>query len=969
MKRNLWLVLVLLMVPALVLAQAQTTGRINGRVTDENGAPLPGATVTVNNQSLQLERTTTTGQNGDFLFALLPTGNYEVTVAAEGRQPEVYRFRLELGQTVPVNAQLAPGQVVSEEITVTGVATALETTTIGENFDYENEVESLPITARDIESVATLSPNISYGPTGGTISISGAPSFDTTVMLDGAEVSDPYFGSAPDLYLEDAVEEVQVLTSGVSARYGRFQGGIINAITKSGSNEFEGTLRAELENEDWNSSSPFEEARADDLQETYQATLGGYIVKDRLWFFVGGRTIPETVTSRTASGTRESFSTTYNEDRWQAKLRAALSENHLVDLSYLQFDSESLNSPGLTAGEARAVGHRTDPRDTITASYQGVLGANTFLEFQATQKNVEINSGGDPSKGDPFIEYFTSTVYNNGWWDFTDPSVRDNETAAANLTHSLSTESLGSHTLEGGIQFVRSTTGGENRQSSTGYNLLALNTGRFYAGQVNGAPRYNFETGYMYRWLAVPLGGDQVLDNYGAYLQDGWNLNKFRFDLGIRYDQYDGTGPLPQFNLSFDDISPRLGVTYSFTPSWQIQATYGRYISRFNDNVANNATGVANAPRIEHLYTGPDLSNLTADQVSQILRDNQYWTVVTSYIDPTQPTTFLANDINAPYADDINVSLRHALPRNSGSVVLSYINRDYKDLLDDFIGLVCTNQGLCDANDTTNVVAPGGGAAFPLDTTVWANNPDAERQYRALTAVFDYRPTSRWSLTGNYTFAKTEGNYEGEAGNQPSSGSNLGNYPLSVINTSPFGYTDDDIRHRVNLLGTYSFDFNRAGALTLGSIVYYQSGRNWSKTATRPYTATPGYISGGNPPGTFTRFFGERGAERFSDWWQLDLSARYELPIFSDFNVFLKLAVTNVLDNDELIRFQTTGTTVLNPDGTRSWVPSRTAADAAAGRCGLDSEPSRNCAAFGRIRNEFDYQTPRQYQVTVAFDF
>jgi outer membrane receptor protein involved in Fe transport len=961
MKRNLWLVLVLLMVPALVLAQAQTTGRINGRVTDESGAPLPGATVTVNNQSLQLERTTTTGQNGDFLFALLPTGNYEVTVAAEGRQPEVYRFRLELGQTVPVNAQLAPGQVVSEEITVTGVATALETTTIGENFDYETEVESLPITARDIESVATLSPNISFGPTGGTLSISGAPSFDTTVMLDGAEVSDPYFGSAPDLYLEDAVEEVQVLTSGVSARYGRFQGGIINAITKSGSNEFEGTLRAELENEDWDSSTPFDEVREDDLQETYQATLGGYIVKDRLWFFVGGRTIPETVTSRTATGTREAFSTTFNEDRWQAKLRSALSENHLVDLSYLSFDSESLNSPGLTAGEARAVGHRTDPRETFTASYQGVLGSNTFLEIQATQKNVEINSGGDPAKGDPFIEYFTNTVYNNGWWDFTDPSVRDNETAAANLTHSLSTENLGSHTLEGGIQFVRSTTGGENRQSSTGYNLLALNTGRFYTGQVNGTPRYSFETGYMYRWLAVPLGGDQVLDNYGAYLQDGWTLNKWRFDLGVRYDQYDGTGPLPQFNLEFDDISPRVGVTYSFTPSWQVQATYGRYISRFNDNVANNATGVANAPRIEHIYTGPDLQNLTADQVSQILRDNQFWTSVTAYIDPTQPTTFLANDINAPYADDYNLSLRHALPRNSGSVVLSYIRRDYEDLLDDFIGLVCTNQGLCDAQDTTSVVAPGGGAAFPLDTTVWANNPNAERQYRALTAVFDLRPTSRWAVSGNYTYAKTEGNYEGEAGNQPSSGSNLGNYPLSVIDSSPFGYTDDDIRHRVNLLGTYSFDFNRAGALTLGSIVYYQSGRAWSRVATRPYTPTPGYISGGNPPGTFSRFFGERGSERFNDWWQLDLSARYELPIFSDFNVFLKAAVTNVLNNDELRAFQTTGTTVLNSDGTRSWAP--------AGTCGLDDEPNRNCSSFGRIRNELDYQPPRQVQLTVAFDF
>lgn len=962
MKRNLWLVLVLLMVPALVLAQAQTTGRINGRVTDENGAPLPGATITVNNSALQLERTATTGSNGEFLFALLPTGNYEVTVTSEGRQPEVYRFRLGVGETVPVNAQLAPGQVVSEEITVTGVATALETTTIGENFDYENEVEALPITSRDIESVASLSPNISFGPTPGTLSISGAPSFDTTVMLDGAEVSDPYFGSAPDLYLEDAVEEVQVLTSGVSARYGRFQGGVVNAITKSGSNEFEGTLRAELANEDWNSSSPFGEAREDELQETYQATLGGYIVKDRLWFFVGGRTIPETASASTTSGTRETITTAYNEDRWQAKIRGAISENHLVDLSYLKFDSESVDRPGLPAGEARAIGARQDPRETLTASYQGVLGANTFLEFQATQKNVEINEGGDPSRGDPFIEYFTSTVYNNGWWDFNDPSVRDNDTAALNLTHSLSTENLGSHTLEAGVQWVRSTTGGENRQSSTGYNLLALNTGDFYAGQgPDGRARFNFQSGYMYRWVAVPLGGDQQLDNYAAYLQDGWTLNKWRFDVGVRYDKYDGSGPLPQFNMNFDDFSPRLGVTYSFTPSWQLQATYGKYISRFNDNVANNATGVANAPRLEHLYTGPDLRNLTAEQVSQILRDNRFWTIVTAYIDPTQPTTYLADDISAPYADDYNLSIRHALPRNSGSVVLSYINREYKDLLDDFIGQVCSDQGFCEAGDTTSVVAPGGGAAFPLDSTVWANNDQAKREYEAITAVWDYRPTSRWQFSGNYTYSKTQGNYEGEARNQPSSGSNIGNYPLTSVDVAPYGYTDDDIRHRVNLLGSYSFDFNRAGALTLGSIVYYQSALPYSRTATVQYGRNPGYISGGNAPGTYTRFFSERGAFRFNDWWQLDLSARYELPIFSDFNVFLKLAVTNVLDNDELRSWQTTGRTVRNADGSLSWLPS--------GNCGLDSEPSRNCTAYNRIRNETDYQPPRAYLLTVAFDF
>ena len=110
------------------------------------------------------------------------------------------------------------------------------------------------------------------------------------MLLDGSELSDPYYGWAPNsLYLEDAVAEVQVLTSGVSARYGRFRGGVINAISKSGTNEWEATLRAELSKPSWNAQTPFGEEQSDALEEVYHLTAGGFFWRDRVWFFGGFR--------------------------------------------------------------------------------------------------------------------------------------------------------------------------------------------------------------------------------------------------------------------------------------------------------------------------------------------------------------------------------------------------------------------------------------------------------------------------------------------------------------------------------------------------------------------------------------------------------------------------------------------------------------------------------------------------------
>ena len=714
----------------------------------------------------------------------------------------------------------------------------------------------------------------------------------------------------------------------------------------------------------WNSATPFGEERTNKINKVYQGTLGGPIVRDRFWFFGGLRQIPSQVLSATTNATAESYAQNLDEKRWQGKLRLALSPSHLVDLSYLHFDSTTDNYAGLPPGDNVALGKRADPRKTTTLAYQGVLSADTFVELQATKKNVSIFGGSlDPTR-DPFIDLASFSVFNNHWWDYNDPSVRDNKTAALSLSNSRDMGTWGSHVFEGGVQYVGSTTAGENRQSASGFNLLAIGSD-FYAGQVNGDPRFNLRTGQALRWEALHVNGDQTLKNTAVYLQDGWTLSRWRFDLGVRYERYKGEGPLPQFQLSFNAVSPRLGATFSITPDLQAQATFGRYVSRFNDAVANSVTGVGGAPFIQTLYLGPNILNATADQIQAAIHNNAYWPLILSYSDPNQPSSFLAKNIEAPYVDEITLSLRGNLPSRLGTATLTYVDRDYKKLIDNFVGGVC-DYGFdfgqpCPAGNTTTIVSNGEPVA-QVDSQVFANNPQARRHYRALSGFWNLRPPGRaWNLGGNYTYAKTRGNYEGEAQNQPASGSPLGDYVRAVdpIAVAPYGYLNEDIRHRLNLFGTYRFDLHRAGDLVLGSVLLVQSGSPYSLTAPVPYRTVPDYLGAA---GTYTFYFGQRGSHRFDDIWSLDLSARYDVPLHGAIAAFLKVGATNVFNNHGLIAFQTTGVAVLDANNNPiAWQP--------AGNCGLGDKPSKDCTGFGRIRSDLDYQRPRTLLVAVGFDF
>src|ERR1043165_7037579 len=239
---NLFLILLLASVAA---GQTQiTTGTIQGTVVDANGAVVPGASVEIKNLDTNVSRSLTTDEGGRFVAPLLQPGNYSVTVSKQGFSTGVLeKTTLTVGQALTVNVPLKISDVadlvtISATPTVDTVKTEVSTTL------NEMAVSTTPILGRKFEDLLTLTPGVSItqGPDGDEINFSGQRGVFNNVTLDGGDYNNGFFGeqlggqrAAIDITLE-AVKEFQVVASGASAEFGRTAGGVINVITKSGTN-------------------------------------------------------------------------------------------------------------------------------------------------------------------------------------------------------------------------------------------------------------------------------------------------------------------------------------------------------------------------------------------------------------------------------------------------------------------------------------------------------------------------------------------------------------------------------------------------------------------------------------------------------------------------------------------------------------------------------------------------------------
>jgi outer membrane receptor protein involved in Fe transport len=828
----------------------------------------------------------------------------------------------------------------------------------------------LPL-GRTIGAATLLAPGVTDNGPGGNIMISGALSYENLFLVNGVVVNENLRAQPRNVYIEDAVQEHKISTGSISAEYGRFQGGIVNTITKSGGNQFGGSLRVTFNNDSWGALTPFPgDQNVDAVVPTYELTGGGPVFRDKLWFFGAGR-FETQEENRTLDYTQVNYIRSDDEKRYEGKLTYALSRGHTLRGAYTKRKLDTTNNSFGTIMDLASLFDDANDEDLTSLNYTGVLTGHVFVEGQYSRRDYAILGSGSR---------FTDVVKGTLIWDrqrgqarFNSPTfcavcgsgveVRNNWNYLGKLNYFLSTPRVGSHSIVAGFDTFRETRQQDTYASGTSFRVQAT-TSIIQGDRIYPVLR-NDGTTYI-DWL--PLVGNSVgndIRTYSIFLNDSWRLNsRATFNLGVRYDR---NRSADQSGLDVVDdaaFSPRLGATWDLggNGTWLFNAGVARYVTAINTNIVDAGSAAGRIAMYSYSYLGPNINTesdpprLTAEQALPIVFD---WfnanggTTRTTRIAPTIPgvTPRVGERLVSPNSDEITFGITRTLG-SRGIARLDWIYRDYDDFYGDFRD-----------TSTGHVTDPTG---HEVDLVVVRNINDVNRTYKGLNVQATYRFDTRLMLGGNYTLSWARGNFTGEDRAFGPGRATVNDFPeyLEARWNSPIGYTPNDQRHKLRTWVQYHLPAPpRMGRFDISVLQGFDSGEAYSADGSvdpRPYVNNPGYHT---PPSSVTYYFGEREALRWNDVWRTDLSLPWELPLTPSpkARVFFRGVVTNLFNNAAVIGGDDTILTRNNNSLFATFDP-------------FNATPVRGVhwdygANYGQPTGVGDYQSLRAFSVSVGVKF
>jgi len=905
--RVLAAIIMMLCVAAGAAAQGNPTGTIRGQVVDPDSLPLPGVTVTAASPALQGMRSAVTSANGDFIIPFLPAGEYTVTVELEGFQPQKKTVGVNMADTQAELFKLALA-TVQETVTVQGTANTevLATATVASTYKKDN-LERLPI-GRALNDAVLLAPGVTPTGPGGNIVVSGALSFETQYLVNGVVINENLRQQALPLFIEDAIQETKVSTASISAEYGRFAGGVVNMITKSGGNNFSGSFRTTFDNDAWRSLTPIPtDQTIDKITPTYEATLGGPIMRDKIWFFGAARyTKPER--NRTLNTTLVNYSTSTDERRYEAKGTYALNQRNKAIASYMKRTTAAKNASFGTVMDLASLYDNSSEQNLTTVNYTSVLTNSLFLEGQYSRKiSFTADTGSrfsDPIKG-TYIEDLSGNRFNSptfcavcydsqgiGWLEH-----RDNWDWYVKLSYFLSTSKTGSHNFAFGFDNFKEWRKNNNWQSGSSYGIRASRA--IFEG-TNIYPVFLGDNTTYINWMPLvkeTVGND--IKTYSTYANDSWRYsNKLTFNIGARFDMNKSKDQSGAEVVKDSQWSPRVGVTYDIKGdgSWIANASFSRYVMGISTALVDAGSAGGRTASYSWYYKGPNVNAappyVTADQALATL-----WTwfdaaggkSMTTRQAPSIPgvSTKVGGGVVSPSTNEYAVGLSHQLGQQ-GIVRVDYVHRKSVDMYGDFL------------NTSTDYVLDPTGRRYNL--TVVGNTDKARRTYDGLIANVSYR-FSAVTLGANYTLGKMWGNANGENSGSGPIRSSMDTYPEYRQESwnYPMGYNPGDQRHKFRGMATVRLPFGQSlGAFDFGAVQRFDSGVAQDISGSvdaRPYVTNPGgyYLA---PPSSFGYYFFPRGSFRWDSIWTTDLSLNWSkrLGVHST-QIFFRGVVTNLFNN------------------------------------------------------------------------
>jgi outer membrane receptor protein involved in Fe transport len=902
-------------------AFAQTTASLTGTVTT-GGTALPGVTVTISSVQMQGTRTTVTGDAGGYAFGAIPAGDYTVKFELSGMSTETKRAKIGVGQNGRADADLKVSSV-AEAITVTAAApSVLETPQVSQNLSAKM-IADLPVN-RGVTATASLAPGVNTNTfSAGQLSISGSPGYDNLVMVNGVAITESVRSQELSLYVEDAIQETTVLTGAISAEYGRFTGGVVNSITKSGGNEFSGSIRDNMSNNAWSAENPLQIAgkqkNVDVLNSVYEGTLGGFVLRDRLWFFGDGRKskTTSTVSTRIIPGDPTKTSLTAvspaQENRWEGKLTGQLTAKHNVVVSFLDREANAQNTQFTTVSyDLESLAPRRDPIHLFSGHYNGVLTNNWMVEAQLSRMKWGVANG----NGSQFQDFVRGTIVrnlNDGRARFNSPTfcgVCDKETRAnkggtLKTNYFLSTKGMGNMNIVGGVEHFGQQRFANNFQSGSNFRFFVNGVTRIgdvlYPTVNPGTavvPGSSSSTAYIVNTPIFVNARESDLATNSAFVNDRWDLNShWSFSGGLRYDKNDATDSSGNKVSKDSRLSPRLNATYDITGDGRhrVTASYGDYVSQIVEGPGTAQAAAGQPSYIYYVYNGPAI-NPTGTPASQLVDTRAALAIVQNWFEhqcnaagqcgaanhsliasgtaqSVPGFTSIIGNLKSPYVREY--TLGYGAQMFSNAVFRAdFVSRDWSD----FYGFRI---------DNTTPQRPDPFLGINHDVSIVENTNDIKRQYRGLQLQTNWRP-NRFNVGLNYTYATLKGNDEqenatsGTVGNAPGSI----NYPQlkNFAQNQPIGYLAGDERNRARAWVAYDVPMPRYfGALNLSLLQNYDSGLPYSAVANinvGPYKSS--LIAGTTyveAPSSVQYYFSKRGQYRTPNISSTSLGVNYRYPI------------------------------------------------------------------------------------------
>ncbi len=949
------------LVSGLLSAQGSTpTGRIYGTVTDEDGAPLPGVSVEATSPSLIGKATAVTDTNGVYrLFALTP-GTYKVTYSLQGFKPYVREgIVINIGLTINLDVKLQLGGL-EEEVTVIGQSPLIDVKSTMKGMTLTKDMFQVLPRGRNFDSLVTAVPGVNYEPWAGGLSVDGATSAENVYLVDGSNVMRVDTGQPQQSAAFEFVEEVKIIASGYGAEHGGALGGVVSVLTRQGGNEFHGELvgyydgnalrgnaRDELrlnpENDAIAEYVNYETGKnlgmptADgfkimapgkDQRSRFEGgfSLGGYIVKDRLWFFASALPVYQTQTRKGVFLAQPSFTKDYTRKDYAYNFQAKLTAQ---PAGFMRMGASIVNNFSKFRGNLPSQAGSSSPTDPTLETYGFDYPNYSFNVFADLSfgNNFMVNVRGGRFAYDTKNQQYRSDSprqYHTGlgigvFLPSTDPRYRPRywqnhpriyeidkylhfkNYANADFTYYLNLG--GEHSFKFGAEWVRQ---GEDVSSIVNPDfpecylywdrplvLGGVNLGRGEYGYYE--VRGNEATG--------PFGESYNVhnDRWALYAQDSWTIaDRFTLNFGVRVESeyvppYSEDPSIPsgfrplEFKFS-DKVSPRLGFVYDVfgDASLKLFGSYGLYYDVIKTYMA--AHSYAGFKWKSAYYT---LDSLDWEQIG--FDGNFPGTLITVFdwrhpsFDSTDP------DLRPVSQREFSLGAEKMLMENF-SFTARFVQKHLRYLIED-VGVIVPGVGevYYECNPGFGYSLHQGNGSGKFDPK-YPETPRAKREYYALNLSLDKRLAKNWLAGFSYTWSLLSGNTSGLAASDeygrvsPYVERMFDNWAMAV--DKGLNYIDGplmtDRTHFFKAYGAYTLPFG----LTLGGVVNAMSGtpftEQWSILGTYWYPFNRGYQRDGTSGNTLYK-------ERTPFTWFANAYAEYNLKL-GKYRLNFNLNVDNVFN-------------------------------------------------------------------------